>query len=1211
MTLLAARRFARTPLHVSPRAALVFALIATAIAALGSASAQAAPMTFTVNSTADPGTGTCDVAECTLREAMNNANTNPGVDTIAFDLDTTAEFPPHVIEPASALPNVTEGVTIDGTTQPDYSHEPAVEIDGTNAGAGTGGLSIGASSTVKALGIGGFSGSGIALTGGTSTLLGNWIGVTAANTGAGIAVGALAPNNVIGGTGPDDSNTIATNDGVGIAISSSGNTMQGNSIGSNGGGGVSVTAGSNNVIGGTADGAANTIQGNAGAGVAIAAGTGNDARGNSIDFNDELGIDLGTTGVTPNDHLDPDTGANNLQNFPVLTNVSNNSGAGTTTVTGTLDSIASATYHVEIFSSFDCDPSNNGEGSEPVAAQDVTTNASGSAAINATFATPDGNIYTATATSTTGNTSEFSACFTAPPRLTVDKAGNGTGTVTSTPAGINCGATCAADFTMNTMVTLHGAPDAGMTFAGWSGGVCTGTADCVVTMDSSQSVTATFTDPTFPLHLAQAIASDTSVITGATLTAPPSGTPNAIRTAPLKGYPTNGGSYGIMTSGDATLADQPDAGASADDGGPNVRGNSDFDVSILKIDLNVPSGANCLTFDFRFFSTEYPTYVGSSFNDAFIAELDTSDWTTAGSVITANHNFAFDPSHDVISINSTGATAMSAANATGTGYGGGTDPLHASSVITSGAHSLYLSIFDQGDHVLDTAVLLDNLRLSTRDAAACASGASSDNTAPTVTLTTPANGSSSADTTPTYSGAAGTAPGDLDQITVKIYAGNAATGTPVQTLTTNKTAGTWTVDGTTALAPGTYTAQAEQSDSSGNTGFSSANTFTITGTARTLTVSKAGAGTGTVTSTPGAINCGATCTDNYANGVSVTLHAAPDSDSTFTGWSGACTGTGDCVLSMTADKTVTATFTTIPPKHTLTVSKTGTGSGSVASAPGGIDCGATCSAQYDQGTGVTLTATPAAGSTFTGWSGDCSGTGTCTLTMGADHSATATFTATITPPVKRTLTVSKAGTGSGSVSSAPAGISCGATCSAQYDNGTGVTLTATPAAGSTFTGWSGDCSGTGTCTLTMGADHAATATFTTNVVLPPPGGPPGVDVDDLFCGAQHRGRCNGLKVKGIFDRPGNASWTFDAYNPNPGGKSATAATKKIRLGQIKRVITKAGTVQVVFKLKKGAKTTRLFKQVKKAKLKSILVTLTFTTAGGEKKTSTKTIKLKG
>src|SRR5204863_3783979 len=110
--------------------------------------------------------------------------------------------------------------------------------------------------------------------------------------------------------------------------------------------------------------------------------------------------------------------------------------------------------------------------------------------------------------------------------------------------------------------------------------------------------------------------------------------------------------------------------------------------------------ANCLTIDFRFLSDEYPQYVNTSFNDAFIAELDSTTWTTSGSTITAANNFAFDPSNQVISINSTGNTAMTHAATTGTGYdgggtqGGATPLLHASTTVTPGAHSLYLSIFD-------------------------------------------------------------------------------------------------------------------------------------------------------------------------------------------------------------------------------------------------------------------------------------------------------------------------------------------------------------------------------------------------------------------------------------------------------------------------------------------------------------------------------------
>src|SRR5438445_4146132 len=139
--------------------------------------------------------------------------------------------------------------------------------------------------------------------------------------------------------------------------------------------------------------------------------------------------------------------------------------------------------------------------------------------------------------------------------------------------------------------------------------------------------------------------------------------------------------------------------------------------------------------------------------------------------------------------------------------------------------------------------------------------------------------------------------------------------------------------------------------------------------------------------------------------------------------------------------------------------------GTVSSNPGGISCGATCSAPYNSGTVVTLTAGAAGGSTFSGWSGGgCSGTGSCVVTMNAATTVAATFDPTPT----FLLTVNKPGAGSGTVSSNPAGISCGATCSAPYNSGTVVTLTADAAGGYTVSGWrGGGCSGTGSCVVTM------------------------------------------------------------------------------------------------------------------------------------------------
>ncbi len=217
--------------------------------------------------------------------------------------------------------------------------------------------------------------------------------------------------------------------------------------------------------------------------------------------------------------------------------------------------------------------------------------------------------------------------------------------------------------------------------------------------------------------IATAIARDTDFVTGASFVAlPPGGTPNAVSATPLAGFPSHADDYGILTTGDANLADDPNSSGSTgvDDGDYNGRGDTDYDVSVLKIDLDVPSEMNCLTIDFRFLSEEYPEYVGDVYNDAFIAEIDNSTWTTSGSDIIAPNNFAFDENGAPISINSTGATSVSAARAAGTTYDSATARLQARTPITAGAHSLYLSIFDQGDNIYDSAAFVDNLSLITQ-----------------------------------------------------------------------------------------------------------------------------------------------------------------------------------------------------------------------------------------------------------------------------------------------------------------------------------------------------------------------------------------------------------------------------------------------------------------------------------------------------------------
>src|SRR5262249_6271289 len=174
-----------------------------------------------------------------------------------------------------------------------------------------------------------------------------------------------------------------------------------------------------NSIGGSNAGEGNVIAFNNAAGVAIHSfsgfnNTGNRILGNSIFSNGALGIDLGNDGVTPNDTGDPDTGANTLQNYPVLTSAT--VGAGLVTVGGTLNSVASNQFRLEFFASPACDPSGNGEGALYLGSLLVLTDGSGNVSFQTTLpsSVAPGARVTATATRTsTNDTSEFSACVTA------------------------------------------------------------------------------------------------------------------------------------------------------------------------------------------------------------------------------------------------------------------------------------------------------------------------------------------------------------------------------------------------------------------------------------------------------------------------------------------------------------------------------------------------------------------------------------------------------------------------------------------------------------------------------------------------------------------------------------------------------------------------------------------------------------------------------
>ena len=172
-----------------------------------------------------------------------------------------------------------------------------------------------------------------------------------------------------------------------------------------------------------------------------------------------------------------------------------------------------------------------------------------------------------------------------------------------------------------------------------------------------------------------------------------------------------------------------------------------------------------------------------------------------------------------------------------------------------------------------------------------------------------------------------------------------------------------------------------------------------------LTVIKAGAerAVGLVTSSEASptIYCGPDCNESFTGPTSVTLNAIAGTGANFGGWSGCTSSNGStCTVSVDLDRTVTATFNTITNSLSVRLGKTvSKAAGTVTSSPAGINCSLsssqtsrTCSANYNSGTSVTLTATAASGSIFTGWGGGlCTGTDTCIVTMDQARSVTATF----------------------------------------------------------------------------------------------------------------------------------------------------------------------------------------------------------------------------
>ena len=268
-----------------------------------------------------------------LREAIEAANNTAGVDTIQFEIADPLVGGQHTISLGSALPIITEGIILDGTSDSDYAGSPLIVLDGTSAGTVDGVTINSTGSTVDSLVVQNFSGDGIAINGSDNQILNSQI---VDNTGSGVVIDGAASDN---------------------------NTILSTTFGNNGG----------------------------------------------------LAIDLSGDGVTTSDYQDIDTGANGLQNFPVIDSVTTD---GTdTTVQGVFTSQPNSTYLIELYSATTGDVSGFGEGETLLGTATVTTSADGIATFNVTLGGVSlgvGEVITATATEDLGggnygSTSEFSA----------------------------------------------------------------------------------------------------------------------------------------------------------------------------------------------------------------------------------------------------------------------------------------------------------------------------------------------------------------------------------------------------------------------------------------------------------------------------------------------------------------------------------------------------------------------------------------------------------------------------------------------------------------------------------------------------------------------------------------------------------------------------------------------------------------------------------
>ncbi|MFN0249728.1 MAG: InlB B-repeat-containing protein [Kofleriaceae bacterium] len=636
--------------------------------------------------------------------------------------------------------------------------------------------------------------------------------------------------------------------------------------------------------------------------------------------------------------------------------------------------------------------------------------------------------------------------------LGVTTSGNGSGRITSTPAGIDCGSTCDASFEEGTMITLTAEPDPSSVFTGW-GGACSGaTPVCEVTVDASTSVTATFTLKTYAVTVTKAGTGDGTVAgnglncgvgAGCTITVD-HGTMISLTATPVAlnnfigwgGACTGTGTCDLTITADTAIS----AAFALDDLSLIVTRGGNGAGTIT----SAPAGINCPgTCSFVFQANQMVTLTAAPAGSSTFTGWGLPCSGTGTCVVTMDAaktvTGTFTLKSYVLDVTKTGSTGTGTVSSDPGGIACGSDCNeaynHGSVVELSAAPSASSNFTGwSGGGCTGNAPTCDVT-------VTAATTVNAQFTIKSYALTTSSTSGGSISSTP----AGITCPGDCSQ--------NYNHGVTVMLTATEEPGYTFTSWGGDCSGTGAC-----------NVNMTQARNVTATFTINSYDLDVTVTGMGTVTHA-GNISCPDDCQGTYTHGTDVTLTQMAGTGYTFTGWGGACTGIGACVVDMTQAQAVTATFTIN--SYTLTAAIAGSGTG-VVSAPN-ISCPSDCSESFTHGTDVTVTQVPNGDSNFSNWSGACTGTGACVIDMTSAQTVTANYT------IKSyNLDVTVVGTGT---VTGPQ-ISCGNDCQGTYTHGTDVTLTQSAGSGFQFTGWMGACTGMGACVVDMTMAQSVRATFT-------------------------------------------------------------------------------------------------------------------------------------